>query len=673
MTMIRSDTALRVGLFVLLLLTQSAWAQPDASAFIQEPDYLDAVLSPDGRYLAQLWNDSKSHSRILSITDLSKQGNPIVGRLGDRVIRPAAVRWATTSRLIVDVVMPMDSRSAARKARRSDDYSFDDHAMVARVLAMDADGGNVIPLIARGMLVRAGTGRTQVRNLLPDDPDHVLIPAYRSGRAVLNKVNVHTGDSHVVTRGGPNTTVFLSNSHGEVGYRLDFNRTRNALTILARADDDKWERVDSIDLDEEGIEDTGERPSLFGISGNDIVYRKINPGTGLTELYAWRVDARSFEVVASDKNMDVLGPIFGGVSDEIDGYVVDGDTLDYRYFDEQTQHVYAALTDVFEPENVRILSITQDRKLATVRVSGLDNPGKYYLYDHESKALSFLRDSHAGLTPDTLGQGVFLKYKARDGYLLNAYAILPPGYDSNSRYATIVLPHGGPHARDRALYDLFAQFLATRGYVVVQPNFRGSTGYGRKHRELGFKQWGRLMQDDVSDALEFLVRRGITDADRVCIAGISYGGYSALAGALDSENRYKCSITINGVTDLVDLVRRRTRFAPDDAGKRYFADTIGHPVRDLDLLKQYSPARRAADISIPVLVIASTHDPIVPASHSRKLIDALERHDVPHQFIELENSGHNPFSRQDEGLMTLDAVERFLNVHNPADRPVGGP
>ena len=634
----------------------------DASEFLQEPEYRTAVLSPEGSYLAQIWRDPRANTQILTVTDLRDGSSGVVGRIGDRVHRPAGVRWASEERLLVDIMSPWDSGAAERKARNNPGYVFDDHAMVVRTVAMDVDGGNSIALLDRGAPIFIRTAGTQVRNTLPADPDHVMIPSFRNRRFILQKINVHSGDSHTVATGGPQTRRFLVDDRGSVRYRIDWLPRRKEYRIFELDEESEWHRIDSVYATQ--VEVAGaERPNLFAISGNDLVYRKRNAETGRQELFTYRAEERTFELLSADPERDVMTTLFDGSSDQVGGYVLDGDTLEYRYFDTDIQQAYDELAARFEPNQVEILSVTREKSLLTLRVTGMSNPGSYYLYDRSNTHLSFLSDAYSTLNENTLAEGAFLRYRARDGLTISAYALFPPSYVPGDRYPLVVLPHGGPQARDRALYDPLAQFIATRGYVVVKPNFRGSTGYGLEFEEAGYRQWGQAMQDDLSDAVSFLIRRGIADQDRACIGGVSYGGYAALMGVVQESDRYRCSFSINGVTDLLDYAKREARFAPDDYIRSMVSERIGDPDADEEMLRLYSPIHQVHRIETPLLIVTSEHDGIVPASHGRKMVTALERRDKVHRSIVLEKSGHSPLRRYDEGLLVLTEVEKFLARH----------
>ena len=223
------------------------------------------------------------------------------------------------------------------------------------------------------------------------------------------------------------------------------------------------------------------------------------------------------------------------------------------------------------------------------------------------------------------------------------------------------MPHGGPQARSRPTFDPFAQFLSTRGYVVVEPNFRGSTGYGRSFEEAGYREWGGVMQDDLTDAVHFLVGKGIADPQRVCIVGASYGGYAALMGAVKTPSLFRCAVSLNGVTHLAKMVEYDMKnIVEKEDWQALLFDRIGHPKTDRELLDSNSPALHAGRIRVPVLLVAGTDDETVPFSQARLMEKALKKAGADYEFIRLEDTGHDPFYYQEDMRLVFAAVSEFL-------------
>jgi len=248
-------------------------------------------------------------------------------------------------------------------------------------------------------------------------------------------------------------------------------------------------------------------------------------------------------------------------------------------------------------------------------------------------------------------------YEARDGLNIPAFVTLPPGIktlDEAKKLSFVVLPHGGPNARDFESFDWLAQFIAFRGHGVLQMNFRGSQGYGQEFMDQGDREWGQSMQDDVTDGTKWLIDQGYADPNLIVIGGASYGGYAALMGAVKEPDLYTCATSINGVTDLVELIKDSSR-----AQRRATKRMIGRLWGDRDMLRANSPAQRADEIKIPVLIVQSQRDRIVPRQQALTMRDALKEAGGDVTYVELKNGNHY-LTVGDNRITMLRALEDFL-------------
>jgi dipeptidyl aminopeptidase/acylaminoacyl peptidase len=237
---------------------------------------------------------------------------------------------------------------------------------------------------------------------------------------------------------------------------------------------------------------------------------------------------------------------------------------------------------------------------------------------------------------------------------------LPPGLEPKG-LPLVVFPHGGPYARDTADFDWWAQFMATRGYAVLQPQFRGSWGFGADLYRAGHKQWGRGMQDDITAGVQDLVRKGIADPKRICIVGASYGGYAALAGVAFTPDLYACAVSVNGISDIPQMAGFiRERGGDDSPAYRSWQDLIGNP-GDQDIIA-FSPSRAVESIKAPILLIHAANDTRVPPSQSRIFADLLRRKGKDVELIELPGEDHWLSTGQSR-LAVLEALDRFLKAH----------
>jgi dipeptidyl aminopeptidase/acylaminoacyl peptidase len=310
-----------------------------------------------------------------------------------------------------------------------------------------------------------------------------------------------------------------------------------------------------------------------------------------------------------------------------------------------------------------LVSMSRDRTKIIVWSASASDPGRYYYYQRGPDTLSMLAEPYERLKGKQLVSVESTNYVARDGLSIPAYLTVPQGREARM-LPLIVLPHGGPYARDVWAYDVWVQFLANRGYVVLQPNFRGSTGYGRSFVAKGLGQFGRGMQDDLDDGVKWLVDRGLVDPRRVCIMGASYGGYAALWAAARNPDIYRCAISFAGPSDLAEMLRYDRSFA---AARRYDREWRQRVQGDRNFdLATVSPLRAIDRISIPLLIAHGDKDQIVPPSQSSKLHDALIAANKPHEYVVYEGEGHG-LAKADHLTDFLTRVDAFLAAHNPAD------
>jgi len=306
-----------------------------------------------------------------------------------------------------------------------------------------------------------------------------------------------------------------------------------------------------------------------------------------------------------------------------------------------------------------------------VLVGNERTPGKYYLYDAVLQQVDVIVARAPWIDPKQMGTVKAIHYKARDGLEISGYLTTPNGKEAK-KLPLIVYPHGGPYAvRDTAGWDADAQFLASRGYAVLQMNFRGSGGYGSTFREAGNREWGGKMQDDVTDAVQWAVTSGVADANRVCLLGASYGGYVALMGAVTTPELYKCAVSISGVTDL------ETMFQPRIVGTSIFRDRTPEELtfiskvvgdkRDSAYLRERSPVANAAKIRAPIFIAHGEQDLIVPFGNATQMRDALVQAHKTVEFFSRPDEEHG-FAQEANQIALLTQIEQFLQKYNPADK-----
>ncbi|MFT7564113.1 MAG: dipeptidyl aminopeptidase/acylaminoacyl peptidase, partial [Bacteroidia bacterium] len=309
------------------------------------------------------------------------------------------------------------------------------------------------------------------------------------------------------------------------------------------------------------------------------------------------------------------------------------------------------------PDTINSMTSTdEDETTGVVVASSSQTPPTYYLYNFEKATLEFLAESRPWVKPAEMAEIKSFEFEARDGLMLQAYLTVPAGSDGKN-LPTIVHPHGGPWARDGWGYNPDIQFLANRGYAVLQVNFRGSVGFGMEHWLASRKQWGQKMQTDITDALKWAVDKGVSDADRVCIYGGSYGGYATMAGLTYSPELYKCGINYVGVTDLALLFKT----APDSwaAGLGQMKELVGDPKKDREFLEQWSPSNHADKIQVPVFMAYGQRDPRVHIDHAKIMEKSMKENNVEYELMVKKDEGHG-YRKQENQYDFYGRMESFL-------------
>ncbi|MEP7182018.1 MAG: S9 family peptidase [Betaproteobacteria bacterium] len=330
--------------------------------------------------------------------------------------------------------------------------------------------------------------------------------------------------------------------------------------------------------------------------------------------------------------------------------------LERRYLDPETEKLFTGLEAKLPGYQIMLQAITDDEDGMIVAASSDRTAGTRYLYERGADRLTKLGEVAPWLPEARMARMQPITYPARDGLRINGYLTLPPGKDAK-KLPVVVHPHGGPWARDVWGYNPEVQFLASRGYAVLQMNFRGSTGYGRKFWEASFKEWGRRMQDDVTDGVRHLIEQGIADPKRVCIYGASYGGYATLAGLAFTPDLYACGVDYVGVANLFTFMKTIPPYWKPQLEMMYAM--VGDPEKDKALMTAASPALNVDRIKAPLLIAQGARDPRVNKDESDQMVKALKARGIDVPYLVKDNEGHG-FRNEENQFEFYEAMEKFL-------------
>lgn len=490
----------------------------------------------------------------------------------------------------------------------------------------------------------------RIVDMLPNDPDHVLMELDfdLNAKAEVYQVNVRSGRR--ASRKSERTGIqnWYTDNQSEV--RLGNGYKNNEwITILKNADG-RW-----IDLENMAW---SKRFSVEGFSNSQEVIYVSGPsdqGTeGLFELNV-RTGKVTDTIFVHDRH-DMDYAFEDADTGRIEGVVYTDDFTRIQYMNADRRKIQRSLEKAVPDSVISILNHVKSKDWYLILVETATNAGDYYIYDRPNGNLMFVARIHPQIEPDLMADAKPVSIPVRDSTKIPGYLIVPNGKPLEN-LPTIVLPHGGPYGvRDTAEWDYEAQFYASRGYLVLKPNFRGSGGYGPAFRAAGNMQWGGLMQDDVTDATNWLIKSGYSDPNRICIVGSSYGGYAALMGVIKEQGLYKCAISLNGVTDLPRLKSGDNRHT---VGGRSWTKRMGlKGASDKDT----SPYHRAEEVSAPVLLLAAADDARVPWKMTRDMHKRLKKLGKESTFVKIEKGTHHMVTAQAR-LTHLKAAEAFLAKH----------
>ncbi len=659
----------------LVPATAGAQSPPGVGAIFSEHAIESPQLSPDGTRLLFIRRpqpgDEDKDQASLVIVDYTDLNAPAARQLPADAEGLRWAGWANNDRILIswNILADIDGYGALI-IDGDGDLRLIRRIWRTLLLAMDADGSNVTQLMDQNG--RANIYQTQmdrVVDFLPDDPDHILL-SMRSRRGAMNvhRVNVNTGDDELIDRGRSTTLAWFTNSAGESVMRLDASIHHERINMLIRERDGyRWRRVAS------------NRVSEFGEfqDGVDWVGRTDAYDEALVLTRANGSDTMGLHRYSLTEG-EVIGPVFENPRSDVNAVRVNpftGRALALSWADENSY------VEVFDPVVARHLGPLRDffgdgvvveplQRAGTrvlIGVRGPTEPQSFYIYDMEARNIVPVGAAQPALQYSALAEVTVHRYQAGDGTELFGYVTHPVNREDGP-LGLVVMPHGGPEIRDYNQFDPMAQLVAAEGYLVFQPQFRGSGGFGRAFAEAGYGGWGDLIQSDISDGVRSLIDTGMVDPERICVAGWSFGGYSALMQAINEPELYACAAAGAAVTDLPEFLEWKEGL--DDEPSEIWRARMGHP--DTDRLVNHSPARRADEISVPLILVHGTRDRIVPVEQSRLMSSRLEESGIEHRLQEF--SGGHGLTNPGETLTAMFHITRFLNEHlDPYFQPPAEP
>lgn len=618
----------------------TAAASAPLEAYGRLPSMEDVAISPDGATLGLIFTDGEQRKVVIQKVGETKPMQ--VFTVGNVKLRD--VSWVSPNHLLL---IKSDTSIVWGLSSPRREY--------AMAFVYDVAARKIHPLLKdQGSAMNVIYGAPQVRTI--DGKPVIFLQgvyfASNRGRLALFRVDLEKFKTRLVDGDAQDANDWAIDAKGEILARTEYDSDTGRWRLKMRTPEG-WRSA-------RALEALIERPDLSGLGrdGDSVLVSQIENGkTTLREIprgaLSWGepLPLEGYAALRDPADHTLIGT-----------YALAGDEERYNFIRPNDQRVWKAIQKAYPNQRVKLSSWSADRKRIVVLVDSPTEGPAYALVDLGARRAEWLGPEYGGIAAGDVAEVKPVRFKAQDGLELTGYLTLPRGREAKN-LPLVVFPHGGPAARDRPGFDWWAQAMASRGYAVLQVNFRGSDGFGWEFLSAGFGQWGRKMQTDLSDGVRHLAKDGTIDSRRVCIVGGSYGGYAALAGVTLDRGVYRCAGAIAGPSDLPRMVAYSRRQGGQGA-QRFWLRFMGADKIGDDALDAISPVRLAAQADAPILLVHGRDDTVVPLDQSRMMADALKKAGRPVEFVTLAGDDHW-LSRGETRLQMLRTVIAFLEKHNP--------
>ena len=590
--------------------------------FFRNPEQTAFRISPDGRYLSWL----APYERRLNV-----------------FVRP--IGGGTTTRVTSETAR--DIGGYFWKGERIvfvKDFGGDENF---HVVSVSLDGAQVD--LTPGDKVKA-----DVVDMLEDDDGHLIVSHNRRDESVFDvfRIDIATGAATVLAQNPGNVTTWHTDHDGKLRAAGTSDGVNTSLLYREREDQDFTPILTT--SFKEAVQ------PLFFTFDNRKLYVASNRGRDKAAIFEFDpAAAREGALLVESAEADIEALFHSRKRKVLTSARWVTSKVQRKFFDAHTEAMYRDIEARLPGYDVTLTSSSKDEDKFVVAAMSDRTPGKRYLYDSNARTLELLADIAPWLPEAQLSSMQPIVFEARDGLAIHGYLTLPQGRDPRN-LPVVVNVHGGPWARDVWGFNPEVQFLANRGYAVLQVNFRGSTGYGRKFWEASFREWGRKMQDDLTDGVQWLIAQGVADPSRIAIYGGSYGGYATLAGLAFTPDLYACGVDYVGVSNLLTFMKSIPPY-----WKPFLAmlqEMVGDMEMDEAMLRAASPVFSADRIKSPLLIAQGAKDPRVVKSESDQMVDAMRKRGVEVEYLVKDNEGHG-FRNEENRFEFYEAMERFLARH----------
>lgn len=616
-------------------------ARPPLDSFFRDPAFETLNISPDGTKLAavSMW---KEHLNLFMIDMKTKRPTLLTGLTNSSV---SDVRWIGNNRILFTAT--------------------EDGTDSGGLFAIDSDGKNG-RVLSPSLHDQVNNGARVYRysrflDYYKDSTTEILVTnnERREFEPDVCIMNVDNGHKRTILLNPGNVSTWLADYDGVV--RLGYGEQGRSQFLVYRDNDkEEFHEIKRWDFTDGTVE-----PVSFA-ADNHLIYVKNSIGRNTAAICLFDpTKGEIVETLFADPTYDAGRVILSRKTHSLLGFTCEREQLDFVWADKGMKARQGGFDHAFPRTHNYFISRSLDDTWNIVLATSDRDSGTFYLLNMDRHSIEPLVARMPWLEPTRLAEMKPIEYQSRDGLTIHGYLTLPPGRDPKN-LPVIINPHGGPWARDSWGYNPEIQFLASRGYAVLQMNFRGSTGYGRKFLEAGYGQWGLSMQDDITDGVKWLVDQGIADPKRIAIYGASYGGYATMAGLAFTPDLYRCGINYVGVTD-IELLLRTIPKAWENSRAALEVMT-GNAANQKEQLKATSPMRKADQIRVPVFFAYGELDDRVDLKHGTKLVAELRKNGVPVELMVKHDEGHG-FRHWDNKIEFYTTMEKFLDQYMPAYEP----
>lgn len=625
----------------------SAQSPPPLEAYGAMPTVDLMVISPSGDRIA--YRVTTSDQDVVAVVDLDSM--EVVRGVSVGEISVRELRLVDDDTLII---------IAGRTARA---FGFRGQFDFSAAFRFDVSTGSLDQLLKRARdLYPAQSGLGQII-AATNDGQSLLMPAFHSYDVYLSdpkygvySVNLEDNRARLIEEGDFSAMDWFADAEGEIVARVDFVESQDLYRIWSLA----GKKTKIFEL-ETSIPPRG---PVGLISGDDaLVYAAWTRDSDYPVFYRMGIDDGELSGPIVDRTDSGVEQSLSDINRVVHGFQHSGFTPTYTFFDAELDARVGKIVAHMDGTSGTIVSWSDDFEKILMRISGVWNSGAYLLFRKGSDEPELIEHVRPDIEWDQVVPTVATRYSARDGLEIPALVTARDSLRSNGNAPLIVLPHGGPAAYDRLEFDWLAQYFASRGYVVLQPQFRGSSGFGSDFMRAGFGEWGGKMQTDIDDGVDHLIESGLVDAKRVCIIGASYGGYAALAAGAFSPEKYRCVASIAGISDLERMLKSdRRKYGRDHWAISYWERQYGGEDFDWDALDAISPVNFADQFQVPVLLVHGRGDTVVPIDQSKVMQKALRKAGKDVELIELKGEDHW-LSYSESRVAMLRAVAAFVEEH----------